>query len=329
MKETCLFCGAQEIFPYALNLHDQRQMENKTHDFFKCQRCGSLRLVPLPDEEHLAQSYPPEYQFKRESRGWLRKAWNQFEWRLFYQPALQYSTKLALRETELSSGKVLDLGCGNGLRLLEFFKAGYETEGLDFASASLRYAKDILGLRVREENLEKTNLPANHYHLLIAYCVLEHLYRPADLVRKIRDSLASEGWAMFMVPLADSWVSFLFRSFWAQIREAPRHISVPTSRGMEHLLGKNGFKNIKILPASTLELAADIGLTLWSRGHFSRTVGEWAFLKILDRALAGFITLTAIPLVALLRTMGFKQGLTIFFAQKKIERERETGSLLS
>lgn len=316
MKEICLFCGDEEILPYALGIKDHRGIAEKRHDFFRCKKCGSLRLVPLPRKEYLEKCYPKEYQFKKESGSWLRKLWNHLEWQLFYQPILRFFSKLIARETNILSGRVLDLGCGNGLRLLQFSKAGYETEGLDFASETIYYARDVLGLNVREANLEETELPVGRYHLLIVYCVLEHLFKPMELVRKARSSLISKGWALFAVPLADSWMSFLFGTFWVQIREAPRHIGIPTLRGMFSLLEKNGFKNIKTKPVSTLELAGDVALTLWPRGNYSMTTGRWAFLKILDRILVGLLTLLAIPLVYCLKTIGVKQGLAVFFAQR-------------
>ncbi len=46
------------------------------------------------------------------------------------------------------------------------------------------------------------------------------------------------------------------------------------------------------------------------------TTGKWAFLKILDRMIVGFLTILGIPLVALLKTLGVKQVLTVFLAQK-------------
>ncbi len=118
------------------------------------------------------------------------------------------------------------------------------------------------------------------------------------------------------VPLSDSWVCALFRHHWDQIREAPRHISIPSSQGMPLLLERSGFKNIRSKPASILQLAGDIAFTLWTRGNFFMTTGKWAFLKILDRMIVGFLTILGIPLVALLKTLGVKQVLTVFLAQK-------------
>lgn len=315
MREACLFCEGK-IFPYALGVRDHRRIASKDHDFFQCQICGSLRLAPLPRRNDLAQSYPVEYQFTKESKNWLRKLWNGLEWKLFYQPILGLSVKSATLETGVFSGRVLDIGCGSGLRLLQFANAGFEPEGMDFSSPNLLYAKEVLGLKVSEGDLEEADLPINRYHLLTAYFVLEHLLDPGSLVEKVRNTLGSKGWAIFAVPLSDSWVCALFRGHWDQIREAPRHISIPSSRGMSVLLERSGFKKIKSKPASTLELAGDVALTLWPRGSFFMTTGRWAFLKILDRMIVALLTLVGIPLVVLLRTLGIKQGLTVFFAQK-------------
>ena len=318
MKETCLFCEGQEILPYVLDVRDHRRITQDRFDFFKCTRCGSLRLFPLPAKEYLQKSYPPEYQFSlnQESKRCLKKWWTELEWRLFYRPALRFFTRLTASETHTFSGRALDLGCGNALRLRQFAQEGYEIEGVDFASESLHYARNVLGLNVKEANIEEIELPANRYQLLIVYCVLEHLLKPIKLVNQVRVGLIPKGWAVFAVPLADSWISLLFQSFWVQIREAPRHIGIPSSQGMYFLLRRNGFKNIKTKPVSSLELAADVALTLWSRGNYYSTTGRWSFLRIFDRILVGILTLLSFPVVYFLKTLRFKQGLTIFFAQK-------------
>ncbi len=313
MKETCLFCGSEDIYPYLSGVMDRLGIAPQGNDFFKCENCGSLRLVPLPSKETLAKCYPEEYQFHKESGGWLRKIWNRLEWRLFYQPVMHFSAKLIAQETKIFSGRILDIGCGNGLRLLQFAKSGYEAEGVDFAN--IQYARDVLGLTVWAADIEDSDLPLNRYHLIMAYWVLEHLLKPAEFVKKVRRSLISKGWAILEIPLADSWISLLFRGLWASIREAPRHIGIPTFKGMSILLEKNGFKNIKLKSASTLELAADVALTLWPRGNYFMTTGRWAWLKILDRIIVGLLTLLAYPLVALLKSFGVKQGMVIFLAQ--------------
>jgi SAM-dependent methyltransferase len=243
--------------------------------------------------------------------------WNQLEWQIFYQPILRLSTKRIAKETGIRSGKVLDLGCGNGLRLFQFSKAGYEAEGLDLAPVNIRYAKDVLRLNVWEADVEESDLPASRYNLVMVYWVLEHLSKPGELVQKVSKSLKPGGWAILGVPLSDSWVSYLFRAFWGQIREAPRHMSIPSSSGMFQLLENNGFQNTKFRSVSTLELAGDVALTLWARGNFFMTTGRWAFLKILDRMVVGLLTVLAIPPVYFLKTIGIKQGLAVFFAQKK------------
>jgi len=313
-----MFCGGEEIHPYALGVRDHLRIAQESHSFFRCRQCGSLRLVPLPTKEYLAKCYPQECHFNKESGSPLRKLWNQLEWQLFYQPILRLSTKRIAKETGVRSGKVLDLGCGNGLRLFQFSKAGYEAEGLDLAPVNIQYARDVLHLNVWEADVEESDLPASRYNLVMVYWVLEHLSKPGELVQKVGNSLIPGGWAILGVPLSDSWVSSLFRSFWGQIREAPRHMVIPSSSGMFRILENNGFQNIKSRPVSPLELAGDVALTLWARGNFFMTTGRWAFLKILDRIVVGLLTVLAIPPVYFLKTIGIKQGLAVFFAQKKI-----------
>lgn len=315
-NETCFYCQAQGLIPFFKGVKDHRGLAEQRHDFYRCSSCGSIRLVPLPSEPEVIKSYPQEYCFKKESSSGLRGIWNSVEWAVFYLWVFRISVKLIAGETEIYSGRVLDLGCGSGLRLQQFNNAGYETEGVDMAPGDVRYATEVLGLKVWQADLVETPLPQNRYDLIMAYWVLEHLSEPVRLIQKIRDSLTPSGWAIIAVPLADSWICRLFRGSWCQIKEAPRHLSIPTVKGMIQSLEKNGLKYIRIKPVSTYELAGDIALTLWPRGLYATTMRKGASCRILDRVWVGTLTLMAMPIVTILKIFRVKQGLTVFFAQK-------------
>jgi len=319
MKEKCLFCGSSDLILYYPEIPDRLHMSSKYSDFFRCKKCGSLQLIPLPTEKELKNLYPKSYAFKKEIGSKIRKIWNNFEWQIFYKPVFASCVKIISKETGVYKGLVIDIGCGSGLRLQQFRQKGYEVEGIDFSQEDINYAENVLGLKVWQANIEEDSLPVDYYNLIVTYWLLEHLKTPIEFVMKAKKSLIKDGWIAFAVPLTDSWLSRLFRSHWSSIREAPRHICIPTSKGMFTLLKNNGFINIKARPVTTLELAIDVALTIWPKGNFVLTQGKRSTLKIIDRIIVAIIACLFFPLTWILKKIGIKQSLTIFLARRKSE----------
>jgi SAM-dependent methyltransferase len=202
MKETCLFCGTEEILPYYQGVKDRLRIVQKGHDFFKCKKCGSLRLVPLPTKEYIEKSYPQECHFTKESGNKLRKIWNHLEWILFYQPALQFSTKLIARETKIFSGKVLDIGCGNAALVIKLAKKYPQAmvTGIDYWGGKWGYSKEACEKNAEIEGVANqtafrkasaSSLPfeGNYFDAVVSNFVFHEVKDSRDKREVIREAL--------------------------------------------------------------------------------------------------------------------------------------------
>jgi len=97
-------------------------------------------------------------------------------------------------------GNLLEIGCGRG-EFLSIARKYFNTEGIDrsnFAVASIK--KNLICDRVYEEKIENVKLDSNHYDVVIAYNILEHLADPEKTIRKIYDSLKKGGVLVGSVP---------------------------------------------------------------------------------------------------------------------------------
>ncbi|MCM8769222.1 MAG: class I SAM-dependent methyltransferase [Candidatus Omnitrophica bacterium] len=309
----CLFCGHEKLVRRYSGIYDRLHMSQARYEIWQCCLCRSFRVHPLPSPEEIPSLYPEAYAFKKQIGHKFRQLWNNLEWQIFYSPVLGSCVKLISQETGLKKGKILDVGCGSGLRLLKFRQAGFEPEGIDFSEEDVKYVKERLGLKVRAADVEKEDLPPAEYDLIIAYWLLEHVREPEVLVRKTYAALKPGGWVALGIPLADSLVASLFSGRWSQVKEAPRHLGIPSRKGMKILLAKVGFSSISYQPVSSLELAVDIALSLWPAGNFVLTQKKWG---VLHRLFTGWLTLLSLPPIALIKTLSFPQSLTVFFGQK-------------
>ena len=95
---------------------------------------------------------------------------------------MNYANEVFAREIEGSS--VIDLGCGDGILLEQLKKKGMTCVGLDLSEKAVSIAKER-GLDCRVQDLtEPVPLPDKSFENVIILDVLEHLYRPVDLLRE-------------------------------------------------------------------------------------------------------------------------------------------------
>jgi len=83
----------------------------------------------------------------------------------------------------IDCGKVLDLGCGDGLLLESLKKNGVDGIGLDISDEAVKKCR-VRGLNVELVNLEDLALPfsSNEFKFVVMLDILEHLYYPKALL---------------------------------------------------------------------------------------------------------------------------------------------------
>jgi len=83
----------------------------------------------------------------------------------------------------IDHGKVLDLGCGDGLLLEKLKENGIDGLGLDISDQAVKKCR-ARGLSAELINLENSVLPfsANEFKFVAMLDILEHLYYPKALL---------------------------------------------------------------------------------------------------------------------------------------------------
>ncbi len=94
-------------------------------------------------------------------------------------------------------GKVLDVGCGNGLLLHEFIKHGWQAYGADPSPWATECEE---GYEVFPCTLEKAALESDHFEAVTNTALLEHLAQPRPYVQEVLRILKPGGCAYFNVP---------------------------------------------------------------------------------------------------------------------------------
>ena len=101
-----------------------------------------------------------------------------------------------------SGGRLLDLGSGTGHFLKAAGQAGFESTGVEPAGAPMRYATDVLGMRVHHTDLYRAVLPSDHFDVITAWDVFEHVSDPCRMLHRCMHWLKPGGFLAMRFPSA-------------------------------------------------------------------------------------------------------------------------------
>jgi len=145
--------------------------------------------------------------------------------------------------------KVLDIGCRDGA-LTGYFVKGNRVTGVDIDSVALARAKESLGIETHQIDLNGDwAIPSGSYDAIVAAEVVEHLYYPQEVFRKVADVLAPGGVFAGTVPNAFSFAHRM-RYLLKQKRNTPlmdpTHINHFTVNELRTLLEEH-FTDVRVV----------------------------------------------------------------------------------
>lgn len=229
---TCDLCevtGAVSVLP----LGDR--------SLIRCIRCGLVRLDPRPTPDELSDVYdggnyyttePAKriMSFSERVRARVLEAfWDYPSARSRFSRAVAIATLWPLRGRAMPvrfprNAAVLDIGCGNGQRLMEFEAYGHrQLYGIEPTPGAAAQANAATKANIQCCTLEQADLPNRHFGLIIMNQVLEHVPSPTDTLRRVRDLLRDDGCLYLTVPNFGSLEAGVFGRHWSGL-QIPAHL---------------------------------------------------------------------------------------------------------
>lgn len=164
----------------------------------------------------------------------------------------RYTECLRRIEGAAGKGRLLDVGCGEGLFLYVATKEGWQAEGIDFSDNDAEQARKNLGVDAREGDFEDANFPKGSFKLITMWDVLEHAADPHIVIEKCRRLLPVGGTILIACPnegslltiIAD-WLyslSFGIIKFPARLLHVIDHPLYFGRNTLKRLLGEHGFE---------------------------------------------------------------------------------------
>ena len=182
---------------------------------FFCTICQNGFTVSSPKD--LAKYYPKTYYSPVKS--------------LIYN-LLQYRRPQIIREYK-KSGRILDIGCGDG-SLAEFLPE-FDYTGVETSFAGTKRKNILIG------GIEKAALKTESYDVVSFWETLEHVNDPEAAIIKAYGALKKDGVLIVECPNYASLERLPFGAKWFHL-DPPRHLTHFTSRGLRNLVEKQGFE---------------------------------------------------------------------------------------
>ena len=140
-------------------------------------------------------------------------------------------------------GKVLDIGSGVGEVLSVFKEHGWECLGIEFNEFAANYSKEKFGLNIINKSIYDFD-SSEKFDLIMLWGVLEHFFKPLDVLNKVYELLEDDGLLLLEVPSADSVLVRYYEKTSKpvdRIIEGDRHIMLFSLRSFTEMTDKAGF----------------------------------------------------------------------------------------
>lgn len=322
-QTNCIYCGSGKLQPWLSGIRDRLCCAPGEWGFRRCTECHAALLYPVPTETELISYYPAVYSFAVElgRAGWFRRWLSRVEFRLIYQRMYDRDAKRVASRTaggEAKGKKLLDVGCGRGLRLLAFRRLGYDVHGWDVQREVVEYVRQELRLPATHSDPEQLDclFEAESFDLVTAFYVIEHVLDVEELLGRCHRLLKPGGWFVGAVPLADSMQSSIFGRSWSQATEAPRHVTLPTRDGLQRILLTLGFSEIVFTPDTPQICAQALALSVLPGSSTNALYAERRLRAILARVFGIGLAALATPWCWFENRILDRPALAVVFARK-------------
>lgn len=266
--EACPYCDSTVRSPAYRDVQDWSfHCAPGKWAYWDCEDCGTLYLDPRPTKESIGLAYSSYYTHgasninktlslgKSLIRNLCYLAWYGIELRprlvlpRFVFPVLSVfrrhiaAPSFIVKElNRLPKGKVVDVGCGDGMFLDIAKQFGWDTLGIELDPEAVKVAR-LAGHEVIQSTYEALAAFDNEIDCVICSHVLEHVHDPKALLLAIFHALKPGGTLLISLPNAGSVVRQATAENWRGL-EAPRHLAIPRLEGLLVVIRSLGFNKV-------------------------------------------------------------------------------------
>lgn len=229
----CRRCRGRSARIVVSNVPDRLHRLHGEFSYVRCQSCHLLQLSQTPPD--LWRRHYSAYRRHSEESSFYRAGRRLVTGHCYVRPE--------------ATGRLLDLGCGNGAYLAEMARGGWEPVGYEPDRAHAKAVSQKTGIRIVSTESE---LRDGYWDLVTLNFSLEHAEDPTALLRLASRCCKSGGRVVVSLPDPESREARLFGEYWFHL-DAPRHLILLTRTQASSLLEEVGLEvqTVTDLPAAT------------------------------------------------------------------------------
>jgi 2-polyprenyl-3-methyl-5-hydroxy-6-metoxy-1,4-benzoquinol methylase len=260
---TCYLCGAEGHLLYG-NLQDRIFGVQGKWNLKKCcnPECELLWLDPVPTEANLHKVYETYFTHQvsgsdvdnLRAHGMLLRSFRlvlKLGYRLLlHLTGIHQSLSQARQDTaniylsNSKTGRLLDVGCGNGTFLDRMRSLGWNVQGVEVDHKAARIAEKVFSVPVFIGTLEEARRPAASVDAITMNHVIEHVHDPIALLQECHRILKPGGHLTVVTPNVRSLGHAWFGRNWRGL-EPPRHLYLFSQATLQSSARKAGFRKVE------------------------------------------------------------------------------------
>ncbi|MFN3561528.1 MAG: class I SAM-dependent methyltransferase [Chloroherpetonaceae bacterium] len=250
---TCIICGHAHTSSTYYTAKEMMFGMRDTFTYFECEHCGCVQIVKPPDDlsKYYPQTYysyhatpvidPPLKRFlKKQLTNFVLTGKGLIGWLIQQIERVPDILKWVKHSSLNLDSKILDVGCGAGILLLQLQRLGFKhLEGVDpFLANDIFYDS---GVKIWKKELKDMT---GSFDLIMFHHSLEHIPTPQTYLENARKLLTPNGVVLIRVPIAGTFAWKHYGVNWVQL-DPPRHLFLPTIKSMNLLAEQCGFEIFK------------------------------------------------------------------------------------
>ena len=243
-SNRCKFCGSTQM----RKIYTVRGQYNGTYDIGKCEQCSVTFL--MGNHEHLHEDIIRNSDVRNMAAG-LRERTGNREMADLYAAYEEDSRDSFIHYHDIvrglkHSGRILDVGCGNGYFLSFFDKGSWERWGVDYNKENYKKMIEKNGVTPfcgSFDNFETDNV----FDVITMLEYIEHASDPCRDLSKAYSLLGNKGVLLIATGNVDSEEARKNGEKWPYFTAAPDHKFFFSHESLSSILKKAGFKEIALL----------------------------------------------------------------------------------
>jgi SAM-dependent methyltransferase len=230
IESSCPVCGqtgAQEWLRAPDRFHGRKDK----YTLVRCAKCSLVWQNDPPAPAEMGQHYTDAYHKLISAAGQNSPG----RWGFRNEAIAKYKR----------SGTLLDLGCSSGSFLESLPKNSWKLFGIEMSAEGARTAETRTGAQVFVGDILDAPFPRESFDVITCFDVLEHLYKPRQVMACVNEWLKPGGIFYVLVPNVDSAEARMFGSYWHGL-EMPRHLFHYSPASLKFLAESSGLREVSL-----------------------------------------------------------------------------------